>query len=86
LAVLVRGLTSQAAVSTAAGEMLINDLRHAVTALTPEARTPAIDQFVKDGGSQVTGPAATLLTVAGGALGGEKAASGSSIGGPLGPA
>ena len=47
--------------------MLINDLRQAVTALTPEARKPAVDQFVKDAGSQVTGPAATLLTVAGAA-------------------
>jgi hypothetical protein len=68
LAVLVRGLTSQGAVSSAAGEMLINDLRQAVTAATPEARTPAVDQFIKDAGSQVTGPAATLLTFAGGAL------------------
>jgi hypothetical protein len=68
LAALVRGLTSQGAVSSPAGEMLINDLRQAVTALTPEARTPAIDQFVKDAGSQVTGPAGTLLTVAGAAL------------------
>jgi hypothetical protein len=70
LAVLVRGLTNQGAVSTAAGDMLINDLRQAVTALTPEARTPAVDQFVKDAGSQVTGPAAKLLTIAGGALAG----------------
>jgi hypothetical protein len=68
LAVLVRGLTSQGAVSTAAGDMLINDLRQAVNALTPETRTPAVDQFVKDAGGQVTGPAATLLTVAGAAL------------------
>jgi hypothetical protein len=68
LAALVRGLTDQGAVSTAARDMLINDLRQGVTALTPEARTPAVDQFIKDAGSQVTGPAATLLTVAGAAL------------------
>jgi hypothetical protein len=68
LAALVRGLTDQGAVSTAARDTLINDLRQGVTAPTPEARAPAVAQFVKDAGSQVTGPAATLLTVAGGAL------------------
>lgn len=68
LAALVRGLTDQGGVSTAARDTLINDLRQGVTAPTPEARTPAVDQFVKDAGSQVTGPAATLLMVAGAAL------------------
>ena len=68
LAALVRALTGQGAVSSAAGQTLIDYLRKAALASTPEARAAALAQFVKDAGSLVTGPASKLLTVAGGAL------------------
>ncbi len=67
VAVLVQGLAGQGAASGAASDKLIGDLRQAVAA-APAARAPLYGQFVKDAGSQVKGPAATLLTVAGAAL------------------
>ncbi len=70
LAVLVHGLTGQGAVSSAAGDTLITDLRQAALAPTPAARAPLLARFGADAGSKVTGPAATLLTVAAEALAG----------------
>ncbi len=65
LAALVRGLASQGALSTAARDVLIGDLRRAATAApTSPSRPAAVSQFVKDVGAQVTGAAATLLTAA----------------------
>ena len=70
LAVLVHGLAGQGAVSSAAGDVLITDLRQAALAPTPAARAPLLARFATDAGSKVTGPAAALLTVAAQALAG----------------
>jgi hypothetical protein len=68
LAALVQGLHAQGAVSTEVSGWLLDDLRDTITSTTPDERASALSQYEGDV-AEVGGPAASLLTAAGQALG-----------------
>jgi hypothetical protein len=67
VALLVRGLSTQGAVTTAARDVLLTDLRQSFTATGVTLRTAALAHFVQDTAT-VPGPAGLLLKSAGQAL------------------
>jgi len=68
VALLVRALSSQGAVTAAASDVLLTDLRQSLTAAGATLRTAALAHFVQDTAT-VPGPAGLLLKSAGQALG-----------------
>jgi hypothetical protein len=64
LAAVVRGLAAQGAIAHGTGDTLLNDLRAALTATTPAARTAAIALFVQHAAVAQAAPGALLTTAA----------------------
>jgi hypothetical protein len=64
LAAVVRALATQGAIAHGTGDTLLNDLRAALTATTPAARTAAIALFVQHAAVAQAAPAALLTTAA----------------------
>jgi hypothetical protein len=64
VAALVRGLDAQGALGEGAGDTLLDDLRAAINATTPDAHAAALAKLRQDITAQVTGPAGALLTSA----------------------